>query len=126
MVKDRNWILLTLFYFLSIGLSSAQQELDLEAAIKLGLERNFSIQIEKQRVEIARNSNTMGNAGFWPSVNVGVTESTSLTEINNPASFLSSGNIKGTSFNPTVGAAWTLFNGFNVRITKDEFWSSRD
>ena len=119
MVKDRNWILLTLFYFLSIGLSSAQQELDLEAAIKLGLERNFSIQIEKQRVEIARNSNTMGNAGFWPSVNVGVTESTSLTEINNPASFLSSGNIKGTSFNPTVGAAWTLFNGFNVRITKD-------
>jgi len=98
----------------------AQENLDLESALRLGLDKNFSIQLENQRVEIAKNSNTLGNAGMWPSVNVGATQSLSRTEIDNPASFLSSGNIKGSSLNPTVGVAWTLFNGFNVRISKDK------
>jgi len=102
-----------------IGKTMAQDALTLEQALRVGLEKNFSIQIEEQRVEIARNSNTLGQAGMWPSVNIGATTSLSRTEIDNPASFLSSGNIKGNAINPTVGVAWTLFNGFNVRITKD-------
>ncbi|MEQ8363306.1 MAG: TolC family protein [Cyclobacteriaceae bacterium] len=92
----------------------------MESAIRLGLNKNFSIQIENQRTEIAKNNNTLGNAGMWPSATIGATQSLSRTEIDNPASFLSSGNIKGSSLNPTVGVAWTLFNGFNVRITKDK------
>lgn len=86
----------------------------------MGLDKNFSIQIENQRVEVARNNNTLGNAGMWPSVNVGATQSFSRTDIDNPASFLSSGNIKGSSLNPTVSVDWTVFNGFNVRISKDK------
>ncbi len=111
-------VIITWLLFLS-GFCLAQDGLNLEQAILLGLDKNFSIQIEKQRVEVAKNSNTLGNAGMWPSVTIGATGSTSVTEINNPASFLQSGNIKGSSLNPTVGVAWNLFNGFNVRITKD-------
>ncbi|MEZ4947240.1 MAG: TolC family protein [Cyclobacteriaceae bacterium] len=113
-------IALTCCCLIISGWCLAQENLDLENAIRLGLDKNFSIQIENQRIEIARNNNTLGNAGMWPSVNVGATQSLSRTEINNPASFLSSGNIKGSSLNPTVGVGWTLFNGFNVRISKDK------
>ncbi|MFZ1805923.1 MAG: TolC family protein [Cyclobacteriaceae bacterium] len=113
-------ILLTGCCIIVSGWCLAQENLNLESAIRLGLDKNFSIQIENQRVEVAKNNNTLCNAGMWPSVNVGATQSLSRTEIDNPASFLSSGNIKGSSLNPTVGAAWTLFNGFNVRISKDK------
>ncbi len=112
--------ILTLYILVS-GKTMAQVELTLEQALRVGLEKNFSIKLEEQRIEIARNSNTLGNAGMWPSVVIGATVNTSITEFDNPAGFLSSGNIKGTAINPTVGVAWTLFNGFNVRITKDRF-----
>lgn len=115
-----NRIVITVCCILISCWSLAQENLSLEGAIRLGLDKNFSIQIENQRVEVARNNNTLGNAGMWPSVNVGATQSFSRTDIDNPASFLSSGNIKGSSLNPTVSVDWTVFNGFNVRISKDK------
>ncbi|MEQ8715898.1 MAG: TolC family protein [Cyclobacteriaceae bacterium] len=95
------------------------QELTLSDAVLQGLENNFSIQIESQRVEIARNNNNAGEAGMFPSITLGMSETLSLTEIDNPASFLTSGNIKGRAFNPSAAVNWTLFNGFNIRMTRD-------
>jgi outer membrane protein TolC len=105
---------------LDLGVFMTQgQDLTLSDAVVKGLENNFSIQIESQRVDIARNNNNAGEAGMFPSISVGIGESLSLTELDNPAGFLRSGNIKGRSFNPTATVNWTLFNGFNVRMTKD-------
>ena len=70
------------------------QDLTLSDAVLTGLEQNFSIQIESQRVDIARNNNNAGQAGMFPSVTVGMSETLSLTELDNPAGFLRSGNIK--------------------------------
>lgn len=95
------------------------QGLTLSDAVLQGLENNFSIQIEEQRVDIARNNNNAGEAGMFPSITLGMSETLSLTELDNPAGFLSSGNIKGRAFNPTAAVSWTLFNGFNVRMTRD-------
>ncbi|MEQ9297320.1 MAG: TolC family protein [Cyclobacteriaceae bacterium] len=95
------------------------QGLTLSDAVLQGLENNFSIQIEEQRVDIARNNNNAGEAGMFPSITLGMSETLSLTELDNPAGFLRSGNIKGRAFNPTAAVSWTVFNGFNVRITKD-------
>lgn len=97
----------------------AGQGLTLSDAVLQGLENNFSIQIEEQRVDIARNNNNAGEAGMFPSITLGMSETLSLTELDNPAGFLSSGNIKGRAFNPTAAVSWTLFNGFNVRMTRD-------
>ncbi len=95
------------------------QELTLTDAILQGLDNNFSIQIEERRVDIARNNNNAGEAGMWPTVSVNITESLSRTEFDNPAGFLSAGNIDGRTFNPSATVNWTLFNGFNVRITRE-------
>ncbi len=100
-------------------LKTLGQELTLSDAVLQGLENNFSIQIESQRVEIARNNNNAGEAGMFPSITLGMSETLSLTEIDNPASFLTSGNIKGRAFNPSAAVNWTLFNGFNIRMTRD-------
>ena len=97
----------------------AQESISLGEAIAIGMDNNFSIQIEQKRVDIAKNNNNMGEAGMWPSVNANITESLSLTELDNPAGFLQSGNIKGRTFNPSLAVSWTLFNGFNVRMSKD-------
>ncbi len=117
MVK-RFFIVLVALFQLST-LVTLGQELTLSDAVLQGLENNFSIQIESQRVEIARNNNNAGEAGMFPSITLGMSETLSLTEIDNPASFLTSGNIKGRAFNPSAAVNWTLFNGFNIRMTRD-------
>ncbi|MEM8894314.1 MAG: TolC family protein, partial [Bacteroidota bacterium] len=113
-------ISLVLLAVLTIGVFSAlAQDLTLTDAVLTGLENNFSIQIEEQRVDIARNNNNSGEAGMWPTVNISIAENLTRTEFDNPAGFLQSGNIDGRTFNPSATLDWTLFNGFNVRMTRD-------
>lgn len=95
---------------------AAQESLTLTEAIKIGLEKNFSIQIENQRVEIAKNNNNIGEAGMLPDVSFSIAQNFSLTELDNPAGFLSAGSITGRTFNPAAAVNWTVFNGLNVRM----------
>jgi outer membrane protein len=111
-----------LFIFATIEVCS-QERVSLSDAIQIGLENNFSIQIEKKRLEIAQNNNTLGQAGMMPSVNANIGQNFTITELDNPAGFLRSGNIKGSTFNPGVAVSWNVFNGFNVQMTKDRLES---
>jgi len=112
-------LLFVIFCLTSFYATHAQEKLSLANAIGIGLANNFSIQIEEQKKIQAANNNTWGQAGAMPSVILNASEGISQTNINNPASFLSSGAIKSNSFNPSLTANWTLFNGFNVRMTKE-------
>lgn len=96
-----------------------QVDLTLADAIKIGLENNFSVKIEKKRVEIAKNNNNIGQAGMLPLVNANLVQNLSFTGIENPASFLQSADIKSRTLNPAMAVSWTVFNGFNVQMTKD-------
>ena len=96
----------------------AQESLSLSEAIEMGLKNNFSIQIERNNQLIAANNNTWGQAGLFPNISLGMTAGYSRTNLDNPAGFLSSGNIKSNNYNPTVGLNWVLFNGLNVQMTK--------
>ncbi|MEQ6118082.1 TolC family protein [Reichenbachiella sp. MALMAid0571] len=113
-------LLFVILFITSFYASHAQEKLSLANAIGIGLANNFSIQIEEQKKIQAANNNTWGQAGALPSVVLNASEGFSQTNINNPASFLSSGAIKSSSFNPSLTANWTLFNGFNVRMTKEK------
>ena len=44
----------------------AQDTLTLSQAIKIGLEKNFSIRLARNSYSIAKNNNTLGNAGMLP------------------------------------------------------------
>jgi outer membrane protein TolC len=99
---------------------NAQKSLSLSEAIELGLASNFNIQIENLNLDVAKNNNNWAEAGRYPSLTFSLAQNNSITDINNPASFLQ-GNIISNSLNPQVIANWMLFNGFNVKINRDRF-----
>jgi outer membrane protein TolC len=96
----------------------AQEQLSMSDAIQLGLSNNFGIRIEQVNQEIARNNNTWGQAGRYPSIDINVGQSNSITDIDNPASFLQ-GQIRSNDLNPVVAGRWTIFDGFSIRINKE-------
>ncbi|CAD5256720.1 MULTISPECIES: TolC family protein [unclassified Imperialibacter] len=93
-------------------------ELSLSEAIATGLDNNFSIKIEKQNIDIATRNNSWGQAGLYPSLTFNLSQGFSRTEINNPTSFVQ-GAIQSRNLQPSLSLNWTLFNGFNVQITKE-------
>jgi outer membrane protein len=113
-------------YFLILFLLSfhagAQDTLTLEQAIDLGLKNNYSIIISRNTEQIAKNNNTLGNAGFLPQVNANYNNTNGIT---NSKTVLASGGTKegnGVKTNNTSANAlvnWTVFDGFNMFINKN-------
>ena len=108
---------LLLFFLLLAQAMLAQGDLSLSQAIEIGLKNNYQIQISERQEEIAKNNNNFQAAGRYPSVNFIVSSNNSLTDQNNPASFLNGAFLNG-GITGTVDLAWTLFDGFKVRINK--------
>ncbi len=95
----------------------SQEQLSLLQAIELGLANNFGIRIEKQNQQIARNNNNWGQAGRYPAIDITMGQNNTITDIDNPASFLQ-GQVSSNDLNPVIAARWIIFDGFRVNITK--------
>jgi outer membrane protein len=100
----------------------AQDTLTLQQAVDLGLKNNYSIIIARNTEQLAKNNNSLGNAGFLPEVNVNYNNTNGIT---NSRTVLASGitregngvNTNNTSANALVN--WTVFDGFNMFINKN-------
>ncbi|MBX2841857.1 MAG: TolC family protein [Flammeovirgaceae bacterium] len=95
----------------------AQTPLSLSDAVQMGLDNNFDIRIESKNVEINTNNNNWGQAGRYPTIQIGVTQGNSRRDVQNPASFLQGATITN-NLNPTVSLNWVLFDGMRANITK--------
>ena len=112
---------LFLVLYLAIGLPlQAQDNLSLEQAIQVGLANSFTIKIEETDLAIAQNRNDWAIAGKYPSINVNLTNSNGYTNLNNPVSFLTEINSYSTGFTPSADATLVLFDGYRVRVTKNQ------
>ena len=94
-------------------LLTAQDSLSLSMALEKSLEHNYGIIISRSEIDIASLNNNWGNAGRYPYIGLDVGSYNSY-DINNVNDF--SNYRLGTS----LGARWTLFDGFHVKITKDK------
>ena len=94
------------------------EPLSLSDAIQVGLSENFGIRIEQQNVEIARNNNTWGAAGRWPTISLNVSQNNNFRDVTNPASFLQGLSISN-DITPFVGVNWILFDGFRVVANRE-------
>jgi outer membrane protein TolC len=120
---------LSLLFILSLGVSSsadAQETLRLEDAIQQGLQNQFSIQIAKKREKIAENDNTLGNAGFLPTINGTTTKNYAVSGLNQEffgglRAPLNQSGVRSNSGNAGVTMAWTLYDGKGMFILKDRF-----
>lgn len=116
LLKGSLW--LALIQLGILGLAHAQQPLSLSDAIQTSLEQNYNIQIEQKQIDIAQRNNNWGEAGAFPNISLSVAQSNSVSNIDNPTSFVA-GDIVNTGINPGITVNWTLFNGFAVKIAKE-------
>jgi outer membrane protein len=100
----------------------AQIPLTITAAIDTALKNNFDIQIARNNTEINTISNTFGNAGGLPTVSATSTDNNSLISLNqklNSGINTSRNNVRNSSLNSGLTASMVLFNGFQIKATKE-------
>lgn len=115
-----------LFFGLFIAsISYGQQTFSLMDAIKYGLSKNYQIQIADKNLEVAKRNNSLANAGLLPNISLNTSNGNVLGQNSNRASFvgqLSDGAMTlNNSVRNSVDLNWTLFNGFDVWISKSKF-----
>ncbi|PBQ34718.1 hypothetical protein CNR22_24055 [Sphingobacteriaceae bacterium] len=117
----KRTITLVCVCFLFAFASQAQDKLTVDEAIKLALEKNYSVLIVKGNQEIAKAQNNLGNAGMSPTV-------TALANLNlatlNSHQVFNTGVVQdrtGAQTNATgasINAAWNVFDGFKMFAIK--------
>ena len=85
----------------------------------MALENNYGISISKYDTEIAGISNSWGQAGRYPTIDL------DLSSANN-FNITSDDNYGTNRISGGVGMRWVLFNGFKVQIAKDKLESLED
>ncbi len=109
--------------------ASAQDTLTLSDALRMGLESNFSIRIARNDASIAKNNNSLGNAGFLPKRDAsGATTQSSMDikqDLANGTSVESNG-YKTQGLNAGVQLSWTLFDGFAMFANRERLSLLRD
>lgn len=111
---------LLLFLMALAGWSSAQDSLRLDALIDSSLNNNYDIQISAWSEKSTSRQNTLGNAGFSPTISLAVGDRLNVSNRDNPTSFIN-GRITSNNLNPTVELNQTLFNGFTAHANKRTF-----
>ncbi|MDX1672174.1 MAG: TolC family protein [Balneolaceae bacterium] len=117
-----SWILLVTTILLLSGNAAAQELMSLDEAVRIGLENNFSILIARNQSDIAANNNTLGNAGFFPTVSAQGTrteriENTTFATLDTETSFTGA---ESQSTNASANLNWTIFDGTRMFITRDK------
>lgn len=108
-------------FFAFYNCFQAQEILTVTEAIKLGLEKNYSVLIAKNNTEIVKAQNNLGSAGMSPTVslNSGISAASlnSHQEFNTGAVQDRTG-AKTNNLNASINANWTVFDGFKMFAVK--------
>lgn len=107
----------------------AQNLLTLEDAIKIGLEKNYSVLIQKNVQQITKAQNNFGNAGMSPQVSLN--SNLNLANVNSHQEF-STGTIQdrtgaqSNNFGASVNLSWTVFDGLKMFAVKKRLAITED
>jgi outer membrane protein TolC len=117
---------LAFFAFLCPLVVQDQQSLTLEDAIQQGITKQYSIQISRQRERIAANENSLGNAGFLPTITGAASKNYTISGLDQ--SFfgglrppLVQSGVRSNSGNAGMAMAWTLYDGKGMFFLRDRF-----
>ncbi|MEP2670942.1 MAG: TolC family protein [Cyclobacteriaceae bacterium] len=96
----------------------AQDTLSLARAISIGLKNNFDVQIEQLNVEVARNNNTWGQAGRFPTISFSGNQNNTVLQRKPANPFAVAGRNISNNLNGQLDVQFVLFDGFAVKINK--------
>lgn len=117
--------LLILFSLVTLGpaMLSAQQMLELQEAVQIGMEKNYAIQIARNESQIAENNASLGNAGFLPRIQATANQNGSMTSSRQEyfnGAINDNNNALASSINSGLTAQWTVFDGFRMFATREK------
>ncbi|MEM6361325.1 MAG: TolC family protein [Bacteroidota bacterium] len=118
-MKKYNLLLLILLFTMASDLV-AQNLLKLEDAINIALESNYDLRISKNDVEIAAIENSVLNSGYLPTVTAtgGLSYANENQSVGfNDGSETSIDGAETESYNASVTAEYTIFDGFERKYT---------
>ncbi len=113
-------LLITIFY----GNLAEAQTLSLEEAIQIGLQNQYSIKIAKKKEEQAANDNSLGNAGFLPTITGTANKNYTISGIDQSffgglrAPLVQSG-VESNNGAAGVAMAWTLYDGKGMFVLRN-------
>ena len=115
---------LTILVSVFLSATYAQELLSLDQAIELSLKQNFGIKVASTRKKIGENDNTLGNAGFLPTVTGQASKNYSISKIDQEffggvRDPLRQSGVKNNNGNLGVNVVWTLFDGMGMFIARD-------
>jgi outer membrane protein TolC len=98
--------------------------LSLRDAVELALKNNYDILLSQNTATIAKNNVTLGNARILPTVTGSYSiansiQSTTQTRSDSTVNRINNANNTGSNYG--VNLNWTIFDGFNMFATYDEF-----
>ena len=103
-------------------MNSFAQDLTLNEAIQIGLENNYSVKIVRNSAIMADNNNTLGNAGFLPTLSINASQN--YTTQNAEQQFITDPNpriidaAKSDAFSSSATLSWTIFDGLQMFAAK--------
>lgn len=97
----------------------AQGVIDINDVIRIGLENNYDLKIVRNEQQISDNNNTLGNAGYLPTLGVSSGYNVRSNSGDNvPAEGDDRTDVKTTgtqTLDAAVSLNWTIFEGFKVQ-----------
>jgi len=116
-----RFVLLLLCFALSGAVTYSADTLTISNAMTIALENNWGITIAENESRVAEINNSLGNAGFLPSLDASAGRN---RNVNNTYQKYFDGreregnNAVSNSINAGVQLTWTIFDGFNMFIQK--------
>ncbi len=113
-------LLLKIYFLIILQNVEGQDKYTLSEFLNMGLEKNYSLRIAKNRQEISDNNYTRGNAGFLPTLDLSARQSGTVNNTDQTFSDAGTSNNKGihnTTTNAGLNLGWNLFSGFRIQTT---------
>lgn len=98
------------------ALGQSQQVMTLDEAIDIAVENNFNIELSRNRLNVAENNRSLGNAGFLPTLDL----TGSRVERVEDSEFEAGGDretttgARSSTTNASLNFEWTLFDGLQM------------
>jgi outer membrane protein TolC len=120
--KKYRSVLVFVVMLLALSPIHGQDTLQLSTAIQIGIENNLNIQISEGQKQISVNNNTLGNAGFLPTMDAAASqryrvEDTELMFFTGSERIAEDAKSNNTATSALIN--WTLFDGTTMFYTKD-------
>ncbi len=108
--------------------AAAQELMPLDEAIQIGLENNFGVQITRNLLEQSENNQSVGNAGFLPTITASASRNESVedSEFEAGGQSRTTSGARSTSENAAINAEWTLFDGLGMFNTYNKLGQIAD